>query len=98
MAGILEQFSLADRNFVITGASSGIGRAMAGFLAQAGARVVLVARREDALRDAVAELGVEVDRASYLSADLSDRSAVGDLVGLGALAGTRSPEEHAARL
>ena len=79
MAGILEQFSLSDRNFVVTGASSGIGRAMAGFLAQAGARVVLVARREDALAEAVASLGVEPDQASYLSADLSDRSAIGEI-------------------
>ena len=52
----LEDFALDGRRFVITGASSGIGRAMAGFLAEAGAAVVLVARREDQLSDAVAAL------------------------------------------
>ncbi len=39
MNAVLEQFNLNGRNFVITGASSGIGRAMAEFLAQAGAGV-----------------------------------------------------------
>ncbi len=79
MSAILEQFSLAERNFVVTGASSGIGRAIAGFLSQAGARVVLLARREDALADAVASLGVEPERASCLTADLSDRSALAEI-------------------
>ena len=49
MPDILDQFRLIGKNFVVTGASSGIGRAMAGFLARAGANVVLVARREKEL-------------------------------------------------
>lgn len=69
-ANIFTRFSLTDRTFVVTGASSGIGRAIAGFLAQAGARVVLVARREKELKDAVAEIGDE--RARYVCADLTD--------------------------
>jgi NAD(P)-dependent dehydrogenase (short-subunit alcohol dehydrogenase family) len=43
---LTNHFGLDGRGFVITGASSGLGRAMAIFLAQAGASVVLVARRQ----------------------------------------------------
>ena len=43
-------FSLAGKVACVTGASSGLGRASATILAQAGARVVGVARREDQLR------------------------------------------------
>ena len=79
MTTILEQFALTDRTFVVTGASSGIGRAMAGFLAEAGARVVLVARRERKLADAVAAINAEQERATYVSADLSEREAIPDI-------------------
>ena len=72
----LDQFSLADRGFVVTGASSGIGRAMAGFLASAGAAVVLVARRENELADAVDDIGA---RASYVAADLGERARLGEV-------------------
>lgn len=42
---------------VITGASGGIGAALAGQLARDGAQVALVARREDALRDVATRCG-----------------------------------------
>jgi gluconate 5-dehydrogenase len=71
MSDILDQFKLTDRNFVVTGASSGIGRAMAGFLARAGAGVILVARREAELIDAVNE--INSDQAAYVVADLGQR-------------------------
>jgi len=73
MSVILDQFKLADKNVVVTGASSGIGRAMAGFLAAAGAQVVLVARRENELSEAVAEINEAGDKACYLVADLGQR-------------------------
>lgn len=75
---MLDQFNLVDKNFVVTGASSGIGRAMAGFLARAGAGVVLVARREEALSQAVDEIGSASARASYVVADLGKREQLAD--------------------
>ena len=79
MPGILDQFELGGKNFVVTGASSGIGRAMAGFLAQAGAGVVLVARREDALAAAVEAINDGHQRACYVRADLNDRGQLAEV-------------------
>ncbi|HHU40287.1 MAG TPA: SDR family oxidoreductase, partial [Propionibacterium sp.] len=48
---------LTDQVFVVTAASGGLGRATADELVAEGARVVLVARRQEPLADAVAALG-----------------------------------------
>ena len=79
MSAILDQFKLAGSNFVVTGASSGIGRAMAGFLARAGAGVVLVARREAALVEAVDEINNGADKAGYVVADLEQRDRLAEV-------------------
>ncbi|MEV6299181.1 SDR family oxidoreductase [Actinoplanes sp. NPDC051861] len=71
-----ELFGLSGRTAVVTGGSSGIGRAMALALGRAGARIIVVARREAPMAEVVAELrghGVEADA---ISADLADREAV----------------------
>jgi short-subunit dehydrogenase len=60
-------------NVVITGASSGIGAALARQLTTGGAQVVLVARREDALREVAASC---VDRAFPIVADVTRRDEV----------------------
>jgi short-subunit dehydrogenase len=48
---------IADRVFVVTGASSGLGREVARQLVDAGGRVALVARRADRLEELAARLG-----------------------------------------
>ncbi|MGW2382946.1 SDR family NAD(P)-dependent oxidoreductase [Streptomyces sp. NPDC001658] len=69
-------FSLDGRVAVVTGGSSGIGRAVAGALARAGASVVVVARREKELTATVEELTAQGCRAAWVSADLGTREGV----------------------
>jgi NAD(P)-dependent dehydrogenase (short-subunit alcohol dehydrogenase family) len=73
MSYLDELFGLAGRTAVVTGGSSGIGLEMARALSGAGARVVLVARRQSLLDEAVASIGGET---SAISADLADRAAL----------------------
>ena len=62
---------IAEQVVVITGASSGIGLATAYRAADQGARVVLAARNEDALRDAVQRIRGRGGRAIHVVADVA---------------------------
>jgi len=61
---------------VVTGASRGIGRAIALRLAEAGAEVALWARSADALRDVAAEISARGGRARDFVVDVTDAAAV----------------------
>jgi short-subunit dehydrogenase len=65
--------SFRDKSAVVTGASSGIGRELAVRLAREGARVGLVARREETLREVAAEIEANGGRALVLPCDVADR-------------------------
>ena len=67
-------FSLSGKTACVTGASSGLGRHAASFLADNGVRVVGVARRQDELKNWQASVSADTH---IISADLSDRSALG---------------------
>lgn len=69
----MESFAVRDRVVVITGASSGIGAALAQSLAGRGARLALVARREAELEQVRARCGQE---AIAVLADVTRRTDV----------------------
>ena len=78
MPNILDSFILTGKTALVTGASRGLGAAMAEALAQAGADVILVARGD--LADTKARVEAAGRRAFLLPADLSDRASVEQLL------------------
>ncbi|MFJ5144614.1 SDR family NAD(P)-dependent oxidoreductase [Curtobacterium sp. NPDC088465] len=81
----LEQlFGLDGRRALVTGGSSGIGRAIALALADAGAHVLVAARTREAIDETVATITADGGSAAGVVADLSTRAgahALADAVG-----------------
>ena len=71
---------LSGKSVLLTGASSGIGRTVAIELGRQGARVGLVARREDQLEDVAKDVRAAGGETLVLPADVSDRGEVARVV------------------
>ena len=75
---LADLFSLEGRTAVVTGGSSGIGRAIAAALTSAGARTVLVARDPERLEASAEVMRADGADVSVLATDLATRDAVRD--------------------
>src|SRR5882757_1572360 len=75
-----DPIDLKGKRILITGASSGIGEAGAEKLARAGAKVVVVARRQELLDAVAARITAAGGDARALTCDLSDLDAIDELV------------------
>ncbi|WP_102798016.1 SDR family oxidoreductase [Bowmanella denitrificans] len=73
---------LKNKTFIITGASSGIGRAAALLFAHQGANLVLGARRESLLQELKDEIRQAGGNAQYLAGDISENEVAEALVAL----------------
>lgn len=71
-------YSLEGKNILVTGASSGIGRASAIECSKLGARVVLTARNEERLKETLSAM--EGDNHLVIPCDLSDEGSIDNLV------------------
>ncbi|MEJ2442830.1 MAG: SDR family NAD(P)-dependent oxidoreductase [Exilibacterium sp.] len=72
----LDSFSLASNVALVTGASSGIGHAIAKGLAEAGAAVVVAARRVERLHELVGEIESSGGRALAVTMDVTHQSSI----------------------
>ncbi len=71
-----KMFSLEGRHVLVTGASSGLGQHFAGFLAGAGAKVTLAARREGALARTVEDVRAKGLLAESVVMDVTDAGSI----------------------
>jgi NAD(P)-dependent dehydrogenase (short-subunit alcohol dehydrogenase family) len=77
---ILDKFRLDGRVALVTGASRGLGRAIAVALAEAGADVVVTARSEDAIAETAAAIKRLGRRALAVPCDVHNQASVAALV------------------
>lgn len=75
-------FALTNKVAIVTGASSGIGRATARLFAEQGAKVVVAARRQAELDALVAEIADQGGDATALAGDVRDEAYAKALVDL----------------
>src|SRR5215467_10618318 len=73
---IVSLFDLTGKTAFVTGASRGIGRAIAVALAQAGADVALVARTAEGLADTADDVLAAGRKAIVIPADVTDQADV----------------------
>lgn len=73
---VLDSFLMTDRVVIVTGASSGLGVSFAKAFAEAGADVVLAARRSDRLQDTAALVREAGRSAHVVQTDIADAESV----------------------
>ncbi|WP_108944047.1 SDR family NAD(P)-dependent oxidoreductase [Shewanella halifaxensis] len=73
-------FSLTGKTFLITGASSGIGRGCAIYFSQLGARVILAGRSQDKLDETLVLMDSNLEGHLTFSCDLTDMAALTDMM------------------
>lgn len=71
LSGVLDQFSLAGRNALVTGGNRGLGEAFARGLAEAGARVMIAARDAAQNKIAIDKMRVDGLQVESLVADIT---------------------------
>ncbi len=71
-------FSLQGKTILVTGASSGIGRAAAIECSKMGATVIAVGRNEDRLKETLSK--IETENSSFYVCDLTDSSSVEQMI------------------
>nr|WP_055507003.1 SDR family NAD(P)-dependent oxidoreductase [Nonomuraea pusilla] len=76
----MDAFALSGKKALVTGASKGIGRAIALAYAEAGADVALVSRSAETLAEVAKEVEARGRRAVVVPADLTDREAAAGAV------------------
>jgi NAD(P)-dependent dehydrogenase (short-subunit alcohol dehydrogenase family) len=75
-----QAFDLSGRTAVVIGGTSGIGRAIAYSLAQAGADVVPTSRRPEQVKEAAAEIRARGRRSLEVVSDVGDRASLDQLL------------------
>lgn len=75
----MNQFSLKDKNILITGASSGIGRSCSVECSKSGASLILIARNEDELQKTVSMLTPET-KVETIIADIAQCENLEELI------------------
>jgi NAD(P)-dependent dehydrogenase (short-subunit alcohol dehydrogenase family) len=99
--GVLSQFSLRGRVAIVTGASSGLGVQIGRALCEAGADVVLAARRREKLIEVatglgcgyvVSDISTTEGRATLIEETLASRGAIDILVNNAGIASTKPAE------
>ena len=78
MDSMINPFSLKEKRILITGASSGIGRATAFECSRMGASLVLTGRNEERLRETL--LALDGEGHDYIVADLTSEDSLSSLV------------------
>ncbi len=75
-SGVLREFDLTGKAALVTGGGTGLGRAMALALAEAGADVVLAARRVDVLEEVSGQIRSSGRKSAAILLDLTDPASI----------------------